>query len=57
MNEGAKGWMDGGILLIFVLIKYIIISLDGEGLKKKGGVGCIKLLLLLLLLLLFAISQ
>jgi hypothetical protein len=37
MNEGAKGWMDGGILLIFVLIKYIIISLDGEGLKKMGG--------------------
>lgn len=37
MNEGAKGWMDGGILLIFVLIKYIIISWGRA--QEKGGVG------------------
>jgi hypothetical protein len=48
MNEEATEWMDGGILLIFVLIKYIIISLDLRG-GVEGIIVCIKLLLLLLL--------
>jgi len=48
MNEGAKGWMDGGILLIFVLFQWM-----GRGGCVEGIIVCIKLLLLLL----FSISQ
>ncbi len=49
--------MDGGILLNFVLIKYIIISLDGEGLKVGGERVEGIIVYIKLLLLLFAISQ